>query len=187
MSVVLAGLDSAWAFLQQDAAFLVAGAAMFTAVYSAWATRRHNRLSVKPYLTIAHWASEGEEKWGLVLSNDGLGPAFIRSYRFYIDGTELRQDPGNRAADVAARLGQPTVNWEYSEPIGAIKPGDEFFLVAAPRDAFLPDTFYTVLKRIRIQMTYASVYGQRVKRDFVLQKEEQRKRLPGSRRPSIQG
>lgn len=161
MDVVLAVLDSV------DPVFLIAVAALVTAVWSAGATRRHNRLSVKPHLAIATWATDSIQKWGIVLSNDGLGPAVVRSYKIFIDGKEI---PPSKWADIAACLGEPVGRWEYAAPVGAIKPGDECFLFAVPREVFASESgkFYDILKRIRIRVTYASMYGPRDKCEYVL-------------------
>ena len=60
-------------------AVIIAVAALFVAVWSEIAIRNHNRLMVRPHLTIWRLFQEGEPFFRLEVRNRGLGPAFITS------------------------------------------------------------------------------------------------------------
>ena len=62
------------------AAILVSMAALGLAVYEGWAARKHNRLSVLPYLTtmLRFYKDPLHPLIGLYLVNTGLGPGKIR-------------------------------------------------------------------------------------------------------------
>jgi hypothetical protein len=65
---------------------VVIGIASFgVSAYVAWATRRHNRLSVRPSLGLAITFPAGDTV-GLGLTNSGLGPARIISGQLAVDG-----------------------------------------------------------------------------------------------------
>lgn len=53
--------------------------ALFTAVLSAYLTRVHNRLSVRPYLRLDHDFENGIKR--IFFKNSGLGPAILKSIR----------------------------------------------------------------------------------------------------------
>lgn len=80
-----------WAFIGSNAAIIIALCAVFVAVYQATATRRHSRLSVRPHLAIfvtrRHDPKSGELEINLI--NNGLGPAFIKSYDVLVDGSRV--------------------------------------------------------------------------------------------------
>ena len=56
--------------------------------YVAWATRNHNRLSVRPLLGLTATFPVGATA-GLRLTNSGLGPARIISSKLTSDGTQF--------------------------------------------------------------------------------------------------
>ena len=58
-------------------------------VYQAWATQRHERLMVRPYVR-AVWYLEGAGHRNVLhLENSGLGPAIVRSLTVQVDGQSL--------------------------------------------------------------------------------------------------
>jgi len=59
---------------------VIALAAVVVSFWTGYETRRHNRLSVKPLLGIAGNTAPGPE-YGLILSNDGAGPALVTGWK----------------------------------------------------------------------------------------------------------
>jgi len=75
---------STYTCISFDAGNLIALLAFGLTCYNLWATRRHNQLSVKPFLTgHTHKLTTNE---GLVYSyevtNSGVGPAIIKEFQF---------------------------------------------------------------------------------------------------------
>jgi hypothetical protein len=67
---------------------VIAVASLAVSAYVAWATRKHNRLSVRPMLGF-RTAYPGDDISGLILINSGLGPArIIKSWLTY-DGVQF--------------------------------------------------------------------------------------------------
>jgi hypothetical protein len=63
----------------------IAFAAMAFTGWQAWISRKHNKLSVTPHLTI--WESElNNGSYSYELRNNGIGPAIITSLQFFVDG-----------------------------------------------------------------------------------------------------
>lgn len=76
--------------LKNNSSGLISGCALSLTVYQAWATRKHNRLSVQPRLTsykhLEHDASDEKVTRVIAtLSNSGLGPAFIKKFEVLVN------------------------------------------------------------------------------------------------------
>lgn len=65
---------------------LIALVALGLSIYEGWESRRHNRLSVRPFLTEAVRMSPAHERMCLVLKNNGLGPAVVKKWTLHVDG-----------------------------------------------------------------------------------------------------
>ena len=69
-------------------ATVIAVLSLAVSVYEARATRRHNRISVRPFLELQVALQQGS-KAGLRLINAGLGPAAITGTVLTLDGEQL--------------------------------------------------------------------------------------------------
>jgi hypothetical protein len=67
---------------------VIAVASLAVSAYVAWATRKHNRLSVQPHLGFATGFPVGGTA-GLLLGNSGLGPARITSSQLMYNGEQF--------------------------------------------------------------------------------------------------
>lgn len=73
------------------AAVMVAAFALFATLWQSYVTRRHNRLSVAPYLRFdVYWTHTDIKEAGIYLANKGVGPAIIRSFSVSLDGEPSR-------------------------------------------------------------------------------------------------
>ena len=64
---------------------------MFISVWQGFQTQKHNRLSVRPLFTFSNNTDIQRNTFQVVLSNQGYGPAIIKSYEIYIDGEKHEQ------------------------------------------------------------------------------------------------
>jgi len=98
-------------------ATVIAVVSLAVSVYEARATRRHNRISVRPFLELRVGLSQGRTA-GLQLINAGLGPAVITRTALTLDGQPLgefsessvnvlRSNLSVRPAAAPARPGDP--------------------------------------------------------------------------------
>jgi hypothetical protein len=105
--------------------------ALGTAIWSARATRTHNRLSVKPSVAFARdGASIGTGRVGLSVRNDGLGPAQIDQLHVYLDGVQItRWEETLRKA----MFYTPSANlrWMWFPYSITLRPGESIPLYAA--------------------------------------------------------
>ena len=125
----------------------------------AWATRKHNRLSVKPLLGLTITFSRGTTA-GLGLTNSGLGPAKITGSRLTFNGKQLGEfnkanvdelrhdlDPRPHAATLG---GQPFLHTDYQQ----------FLLWVDPYDPSEHGEFRQLIEeQLRLEIRYESMYG----------------------------
>jgi hypothetical protein len=98
-----------------DPRAIIALLALFIAVWSIISSRKHNRLTVRPYL---YEVLEGDSinlKCGFYLHNKGLGPAIIKSATYYVDGSEVKFE---ELLNIVEKL--PS---EFGIKISKLKPG----------------------------------------------------------------
>lgn len=65
---------------------VIALCALGLTVWQAYVTRRHNRLSVRPHLTTWSYSDNVNHNYVVELLNNGIGPAFIQSFKISVDG-----------------------------------------------------------------------------------------------------
>lgn len=145
----------------------VATAALFISIWNAWATRRHNRLSVQPHLALSKKTSPHAPQLTIDIKNNGLGPAIITGIRVFVDDID---QPLTRAAqwqDIVAKLrifgGMITGYAMLSTE--ALRPGDTMLLVSIndPTKAYDVQTIQAETTRLRIVVEYSSMYGDKFK------------------------
>lgn len=64
--------------------------ALASSIFSAYETRRHNRLSAMPFVQFYRAGDALGNEVGLYIDNTGLGPAVIKDMRMYLDGTRIK-------------------------------------------------------------------------------------------------
>lgn len=138
---------------------VIAVVSLGVSAYVAWATRNHNRLSVRPLLGLTATFPVGATA-GLCLTNSGLGPARIISSKLTVDGKQFGEfnkahvDDFRRSLTVrphAATLGgQPFLDTDYQQ----------FLLFVDPYDPSEHHEFRQLIERqLRLEIHYESIYG----------------------------
>ena len=138
---------------------VIAVASLSVSAYVAWATRNHNRLSVRPLLGLTATFPVGATA-GLRLTNSGLGPARIISSKLTSEGKQFGEfnktnvDDFRRTLTVrphAATLGGgPFLDTDYQQ----------FLLFVDPYDPSEHHEFRQLIERqLRLEIQYESIYG----------------------------
>ncbi|HUC23067.1 MAG TPA: hypothetical protein VMA73_10210 [Streptosporangiaceae bacterium] len=139
-------------------ATIIAVLSLAVSVYEARATRRHDRISVRPFLELRIGFPQGR-KAGLQLINSGLGPAAITQTLLVLDDEPLGE------------LGEATMNVLRSKL--SIRPAavtfrktilstdyDQFLLSIEPYDKAEHAEFADLLRhRLDLEICYESLYG----------------------------
>jgi hypothetical protein len=138
---------------------VIAVASLGVSAYVAWATRKHNRLSVRPLLELTITFPVGATA-GLRLSNSGLGPAKITSSQLMFGDEQLGDFSRHHVDKLRDRLavpshaislgGQPFLDTDY----------EQFLLWVDSYDPEQHREFREViLSRLQLKIQYDSVYG----------------------------
>jgi hypothetical protein len=139
-------------------ATVIAVLSLAVSVYEARATRRHNRVSVRPFLELRAGFPQGR-KAGLQLINSGLGPAAITRTLLALDDEPLGE------------LSEATINLLRSKL--SVRPAavtfrktilsadyDQFLLSIEPYDKGEHAEFADLLRhRLDLEIYYESLYG----------------------------
>jgi hypothetical protein len=143
-------------------ATITAVAAITLGIIDSVQTRAHNRLSVSPYIVVDYSiaAQTDQSVFRVNLSNEGVGPAIIKSVRI-----TLPDSLGGRSHeswnDVAALLRErgaevPTYwNYEGGEAVG-VQGSRELIRINVP--AAIAPTLLPLLTDMNVEITYASIY-----------------------------
>jgi hypothetical protein len=149
------------------ASAVVATAALFISIWNAWATRRHNRLSVRPHLALSKKTSPNAPQLTIDIKNNGLGPAIMTSIRVFVDDIDQSLTRAAQWQDIVAKLrifggmitGYAMLGAE------ALRPGDTRLLVSINDPTKIHDvqTIQAETTRLRIVVEYSSMYGDKFK------------------------
>ena len=131
----------------QFAALVVAVCALVVTVWQGVVTRKHNRLSVTPVLTLYRREIDGV----ITVENNGIGPALIISQEVYFRGEPLEEESFQKAIPHFIDSG-------HLLPGAAIAPGDEVMLFKSA--AYVDGSHMEVLQELRFRITYKSIYNQ---------------------------
>ena len=143
---------------------VIAVASLAVSAYVAWATRRHNRLSVQPVLGFRTTYS-ADDISGLLLINSGLGPAMIIESKLTYDGVQFgpfnesivnkfrsylkAHDPQSVRPNATTLGGQFVLDTDYQQ----------FLLRIGPCDPSELAKFRQVIEGLKLEIWYESIYG----------------------------
>lgn len=144
---------------------VIALAALVFSIHEGRATRRHNRLSVMPRVSVHHHLSGRQGMLGIAASNDGLGPAVVTDCVVEVDGTLMKNDGDNgwEAALTTLDLRRFQFAYRTIAPDGTIPIEGTVWLVstpATPDKAGHPD-IGLAFRRLNVRLSYESMYGDR--------------------------
>ncbi len=148
-------------FLGQHAAEIIALCALGLTIYQAIVGRRHNVLSVQPYITEFNHReiSPGRGLLAFRLMNHGIGPAFITGFQILLDGKPVK-DVDDALAEVLkdkkynhsiTRLGEG-----YAMPAGETKDVLILEMPLGPDESL--DEIEDRLDRFDVVVDYRSAY-----------------------------
>lgn len=158
---------------QKHASLFIAACALFLTINQSMATRKHNRLSIKPHLTSFVSRMNGPEQMGVrrisaTLSNNGLGPAFIKSYELLLDGKSIDATEPKDVYPVVARvipaqLIQEDCYFTFLRDGYVMAKGDEVAVAVIAIALTIHDDPVAIeeaLNRFHIRVVFESAYGE---------------------------
>lgn len=175
-------IETVMSFVQQHAleiaAILVSACALFLTIYQAMAARKHNRITVRPHLTtfIDKHSSPDSRRVDVTLSNNGLGPAVIKSFEPLFNGSPTgATDSKSLEHFVADNLGlqiHPSPSYFSFLNPGYIMAADSEMKIASfavvMSLSMKDEAIQSALSQFEIRITYQSLYEE----DFVYDSRE---------------
>jgi hypothetical protein len=144
------------------AATVIALAALGLSVYEAMLSRRHARLSVRPLLDSELHVSSARDRFCLVVTNNGLGPAIIKKWQLLVDGKPYRDLGITRWEQLTAHLKlSQSVSYSYFEPNSILAPEESEELIGYAVAVYSQeeaDRFREAIRHLAIIIDYESMY-----------------------------
>jgi hypothetical protein len=137
-------------------------------LYQTNLMREQQRLSVLPYLTIGNYGV-GTDNYRVILSNDGIGPAFIKSIKLMYEDKVYETDFATFFFRQFPELDSMTHLLYTNIRVGLLVPASKQIALFEVRDSKSSSTkFFELMKHInskgfRFEIIYASVYDERWK------------------------
>ncbi|WP_226703623.1 hypothetical protein [Microbulbifer elongatus] len=150
-------------FLKTFSAQIIAICALALTIIQAYIQRRHNVLSVRPHLSdfVNSDRNDSSARLKAIISNNGIGPAFIESFQAYLDGKEC--DPEQA---VQSMLQNASVPKQFSS-LGkgyAMKPGEEKTVISVIFPCKTDEDVKEMEKRLNrldLKIEYKCSYGKK--------------------------
>ncbi len=140
---------------------LCAGLAAITAVavslYQTSLAREQLRASAWPYLSQGN-SFNGSSPYRFVLSNEGIGPARVRSFHVYADGRPMRT--WNETVRVFTGEGEPALLYSAFHRGTVVPAGVTKDLLTLPNGPRAIAFFVAAQARLRTVVCYCSVYDE---------------------------
>jgi hypothetical protein len=154
-----------WKFTGENASEIIAFSALGLAVWQGYIARRHNKLSVRPYLTFSSTFLDEEPHFTVDIKNNGLGTAIITDYKVLIDGATQEDTGKSYVIGVCRKLQIPnrySTAGRYFNVGDSISAGESqnVIKIVLNEGAFLDrEISYKELERIQFKVKYKCLYG----------------------------
>ena len=160
-----------WEAVAAFSSAVIALCALGLTIWQACITRSHNRLSVRPHLTTWRHLDHANHSYSVDLINNGIGPAFVRSFKVFVDGHLI---PGENYEPLQKALKILFPQYEHSSHQSFL--GDGYSMAANEVRPLLsvqfigpsfpkPEEIEHALKRGRLLIGYVSIYDEEFKFD----------------------
>jgi len=157
-----------WEILGENATEVIALCALVLTSYQAYLSRVHNRLSLKPHLTrfVHRSRKAGQGFLAFELLNNGVGPAFIKSFEVMLDGKPI--------SDTEKALKEVLADKDLNSTVATLGP--DYAMLAGEKKNILILSFELEtdddltkieekLGRFDLKIEYQSVYGEKATLD----------------------
>ena len=134
-------------------------------IWQGLQTRKHNRLSAKPYVDFS-WVNKPLQGLRCELKNLGLGPAFINRIRFFVDNNEvtIKNRECYKSLFETLEINEVVTKIEvfHIEPHSALSVGQSDNLIVFCDSSMSEEDHKLIaikLRRFSVQVEYKCIYG----------------------------
>jgi hypothetical protein len=153
-----------WETIANIATAVIALCALGLTWWQAAVSRNHNRLSVRPHLTLWRHLDNDNHRYQIDLLNNGIGPAVINSFSVMVDGVEIDGKASEKIEKAVKMLfpnclyrlesGYVGKNYIMSEKESRVIGLLDFF-----GKQLTPQIVHDALNRVDLKIEYESIYG----------------------------
>ncbi|MFT3760150.1 hypothetical protein [Thauera sp.] len=137
--------------------------------YQIELSKRHDRISVQPRITLAFHSDSKRGRYGWYLSNNGLGPAYFTGFKLFVDDEPIGSTALGGWKEVLTKLDLRgdcfSTSWTAPETSLSFGPEVDEPLIGlkTPISETCETEFtklMTRLNRLKVQIDYQSIYGE---------------------------
>ena len=146
-------------------AAIVALSALGVSIYQSYLMRKHNRLSLRPFLNLDHSYND-LHPISIKVFNNGCGPAIVKNVDFKINGNSVNtrsQDEFIAAfADIDIDLNRISFSASFPKKQAFVKAGDQFTIISfdsSHTDKELHAFLMSKLSLIEVNVEYECMYN----------------------------
>ena len=160
--------DSASGSLADWAQFSIAVLAFGIAIFEAYTSRHHARLSVRQAVGQVTTISTVPPEARVVFVNCGLGPAVVKRTRIFVDDVEESEDFDGWIKSIQKLDGEKFFS-TYLEPGMVTLPSQKYSILEVVPDPteFKVKRFAEQLLRVRVRIEFESMYGEQNAYDYI--------------------
>src|SRR2546423_699466 len=147
----------------------IAIAAFGLSIFNACGIRTHNKLLVKPRLSLVPQRGNQDPAIGLLLSNKGMGLAVVESWTVSLDGTPMKDSFTDGWNELLAKARLPFAERVRISSSTQIPAGESAPVFSIDRERWNQltkpeqDTFNQLMSRIKVSIAYHSDYDEKDK------------------------
>ena len=161
--------NSAWNWLTNNASNVIALCAFGATFWQAHISRVHNKLSVKPHLTLFIDNGQRGLEFNITLQNNGVGPALLTKFCINLNGHEIQ----NTFLEEKHQLIKNELFPEFDSQLSCFDIEDKDYMMSAGdkivliRFTFNVDRFPSInaineaRNKVKIQVEYESIYKEK--------------------------
>jgi|ERR1051326_7976375 hypothetical protein len=140
--------------------------ALAVAINGAIEARKHNKLSVRPYVRFNHIGAANAPKVGLNVENNGLGPAVISKFSIFLNKERMEkygfpdwEGVSDKLSDI---LDSNSTEWFWSSDGYVVKAGQSLTLYMIPPEKVRDLRVFRKLisEKLIVRLHVCSLYGE---------------------------
>lgn len=146
-------------------AVVIALAALSLSVFEGIETRRHNQIRLQPNLNFERLYYSDNDRIGIYLKNNGLGPAIIKKTYIAFNGEVLDEhlgDAGWRYLDQHYQLVEKGYKsfWYTKDTLITVGDSQSLIWIDSNSDKVMQNKFNDFLNQLSLTIVYESVFGE---------------------------
>jgi len=145
-------------------AIIIAIVSIFIGIWQGSETRKHNRLSVQPRLSIQHSLNYADQSLSLILINKGLGPAILETIKYEYESKFYEITNNHNILDFLDRIDlKVPLSFDRFAPGVTITSNDVYTILRIDLKDLesIKVSPGTLISKFKFEIIYSSLYRER--------------------------